>query len=125
MRRREPRGGSRSSRVPPWQRRCGVSRPTPRRGISSQRGACLQPAGLFGSRRIGIPVAFAKAVATKQEDLGVLHQPVGDGGRDGGVVEDVAPVGEGRVGGNDGGSLVTVARGDDLVKEIGALLIER
>src|SRR5229473_617617 len=85
--------------------------------------ACCRP--LFGGRRIRISVAFAKAVATEQEDLGVLDQPVGDGGSDGGVVEDVAPVGEGCVSGNDGGSFVAVARGDDLVKEIRALLIER
>lgn len=42
-------------------------------------------------------VGFALTVAAEQEDLGVLHKAIGDGGSDGGVVEDVAPVGEGRV----------------------------
>src|SRR6266849_10437198 len=46
------RGGSRGSRLY-GQRRCGVSRPTPRSGLSSQRGACLMlghysAAGGFG-----------------------------------------------------------------------------
>ena len=79
------------------QLRCGVSRPAPRRGLSSQRGACLLPDSLFGRRRIGIAIAFAEAVAAEQKDFGILHQTIGDGRRDGGVVEDVAPVGEGRV----------------------------
>ena len=52
----------------------------------------LVAGGLFGRRRIGIPVAFAEAVAAQEKDLRVLHQPIGDGGGDGGVVEDVAPV---------------------------------
>ena len=34
-------------------------------------------------RRRGVLVGFAQAVAAQQEDFGVLHQPVGDGGSDG------------------------------------------
>jgi len=41
------------------------------------------------------------------------------------VVQDVAPVGERRVGGDGGGTLVRVPVGDDLVKEVGVLLIQR
>ncbi len=70
-------------------------------------------------------IAFAKAIATEQEDLGVFHQTVGNGGRDGGVVKNVAPFGEGRVGGDDGGALVTVTGGDHLKEQVGGLLIER
>jgi len=58
----------------------------------------LVAGGLFGRRRIGIPVAFAEAVAAQEKDLRVLHQPIGDGGGDGGVVEDVAPGGERSIG---------------------------
>ena len=35
-------------------------------------------------------MGFAEAVASEQEDFRVLHQAIGDGGGDGGVVEDVA-----------------------------------
>ena len=45
-------------------------------------------------RRIGIFVGFAQTIASQQEDLGVLDEPVGDGGGDGRIKEDVAPVGE-------------------------------
>src|SRR5438046_805878 len=70
------------------------------------------PGRLFGSRRIWIAIAFAEAIAAEQKDLGVFHEAIGDGRSDDGVVEDVAPVGEGRVGGDDGRALVTVARRD-------------
>src|SRR6266849_6349290 len=84
--------------------------------------ACCRP--LFGGRRIRISVAFAKAVATEQEDLGVLDQPVGDGGSNGGVVEDVAPIGEGSVSSDDRRALLAVPCRDDLIEEIRALLVE-
>ena len=83
----------------------------------------VPPDQLFG-RRMGL-VALAKAVAAEQEDLGVLDQTVGNGGGNGGVVEDVAPVGERSVRSDDRCSLVTVAGGDDLIEEIRGLLIER
>src|SRR5271157_5186877 len=44
-------------------------------------------------------IAFAEAFTSEQEDFGVLHQAVGNGRGNGGVVEDVAPVGERSVGG--------------------------
>ena len=69
-------------------------------------------------------LGFAEAVAAEQEDLGVLDQPVGDGGGDGRVEEDVAPVGERCVGGDDCGAFLAVAGGDDLIEEIRGLLIE-
>ena len=55
---------------------------------------------------------FAKALAAEQEDLGVFHQPIGDGGGDGCVVEDVAPVGESGIGRNECAALMAVAGGD-------------
>ena len=67
----------------------GLSGGLLRPGISPQRGACLQPAQLLG-RRIGDFVGFAQTVTAEQEDLGVLDEPVGDGGSDGGVEKDVA-----------------------------------
>ena len=42
-------------------------------------------------------LGFAKTIAAQQEDFGVLHEPVGNGGSDGGIEENVAPVGEGCV----------------------------
>ena len=60
-------------------------------------------------RRCLIPGGFAQAFAAEQEDFGVLDQPVGNGGRNGRIKEDVAPVGERRVGRNDRRPLLTVA----------------
>ena len=68
---------------------------------------------------------FAEAFAPEEKDLGVFDQAIGDGGSDGGVVEDVAPVGKGRVGGDERTSSMAVAGGDDLIEEVGSLLIER
>jgi len=55
----------------------------------------------------------------------VFNQTIGDGGGNGGVVEDVAPVGEGSVRGDDRRTFLAMTGGDDLIEEIGALLIER
>src|SRR5580693_7963186 len=82
-----------------------------------------QPSRLF-SRRLAL-ITFAEALASEEEDLGVFHQAIGDGGGNGGVVEDVAPVGEGSVGRDQRASLMAVAGGDDLIEEVGSLLIER
>jgi hypothetical protein len=76
-------------------------------------------------RRGGVLAGLAQTIATQQEDLGVLHQAVGDGRGNGGVKEDVAPVGKWCVRSDDRGTLLTVPRGDDLIKKIGSLLIER
>ena len=59
----------------------------------------------FFGRRIGSLIGFAQAVAAEQEDLGVFHQAVGDSGGDGGIEEDVAPVGERCVRGDDSRTL--------------------
>jgi len=66
-----------------------------------------------------------EAFASQKEDLGVFHQAIGDGSGDGGVVEDVAPVGKGCVGRNERAALMAMAGGDDLIEEVGSLLIER
>jgi hypothetical protein len=57
-------------------------------------------AGLLG-RRIGILVCLAETVTAEQEDFGVLHQAVGDDGRDRRVIEDIATVEKGRICGDD------------------------
>ena len=67
---------------------------------------------------------LSQAVATQQKNLGIFYQAVGDGGGDGRVEEDVAPVGERSVRGDNGGTLLAVPCGDDLIKQIRGLLIE-
>ena len=74
-------------------------------------------------RRIRI-LGLAQAISAQQEDFGILHEPVSDGGGDGRVEEDVAPVGERCIRCNNCGPLLAVPCGDDLVKEIRGLLIE-
>jgi hypothetical protein len=69
-------------------------------------------------------ITFAEAFATEEEDFGILHQAIGDGCSNGGVVQDVTPLGEGCVGCNDGATAMSVASGYDLVEEIGSLLVE-
>src|SRR6266704_2681423 len=51
-----------------------------------------------GSGRRRALLSFTQAFSPQQKDLGVFHQPVGNGGGNGGVVEDVAPVRERGVG---------------------------
>ena len=63
----------------------------------------------YSSGELEFLLGFAEAVAAEQEDLGVLDQAVGDRRGDGGVEEDVAPVGERGVGGDDSGTLLAVA----------------
>jgi len=75
-------------------------------------------------RRTEAFIGLAQTVAAEQKNLGVLHQAVGDGGGNGGVVQNVAPVREWRVGRDDGGFLLAMPGGDYLLKEIGRLLIE-
>ena len=82
-------------------------------------GAGLQLLG----RRIGI-LGLAKTIAAQQEDFGILHEPVRDGGSDGRVEENVAPVGERCVGGDDCGTSLAVAAGDNLIEEVRRLLVE-
>src|SRR5271157_740977 len=77
-----------------------------------------------GRRRRAL-LSFAQAFPAQQKDLRVFHQPVGDGRGDGGVEQDVAPVGEGSIGGDHAALLLTVARGDNLIKKIRGLLVER
>src|ERR1022692_3556821 len=96
----------------------GLLRP----GISPQRGAGSEPAQLLGWRiRI---LGLTEAVAPEQEDLGVLDEAVGDRRGDGRIEEYVAPVGERCVGGDDGGTLLAVADGDNLIEEVRRLLVE-
>ena len=75
------------------------------------------------SRRCGTVFGFAKAVAAEQEDLRVFHEPIHDCRGDGGIEKDVAPFRKGGVGRNEYGPLLAVASGDDLIKQIGRLLI--
>jgi len=70
-------------------------------------------------------LGIADAWAPEQEDLGVLNQPVGDCGGNGRVIENIAPVGKRRVGGNNSRSFLAVAGGNNLIKQVRGLLIER
>src|SRR6266571_8164631 len=75
-------------------------------------------------RRIRILVALAQTVAAKQKDLRVLDKPIGNGGSDGRIKEDVAPVGKRSIRCDDRTSFATVARRDDLIKKIRRVLIQ-
>ncbi len=55
----EERAGGRNSR-PPRQRRCGVSRRTPPAGLSSQRGASLEPAYACSAGESGVLLGLRK-----------------------------------------------------------------
>ena len=57
-----------------------------------------------------ILVGFAETVSAEQENFGVFHQSVGDRRGDGGVVQNVAPVGKGGVGRDDRRTLFAVVR---------------
>jgi hypothetical protein len=61
-------------------------------------------------------MGFAQDFAAEKNDLGVFDQAVGDGRGDGGVVEDIPPVGKGCVGGAERTSLVAVTSGNDLTE---------
>jgi hypothetical protein len=93
----------------PWAAPLKVIRRTPPARNIAQSGACLLPAELLSDRRMWSSVAFAKAVAAQQEDLGVLDETVRNRCGDGGVVKDIAPFGKCRVSGNKRGALVAVA----------------
>ena len=67
---------------------------------------------------------FAEAVAAEQEDLRVFDEPIDDGGGDGRVEENVAPVRERSIGGDQCRTPVAVARGNDLVKQVRRLLVQ-
>ena len=83
-------------------------------------------AGRLDRRRIGFLRGRITETATaEQEDFRVLHQTIGDGCRNGGVVEDVTPVGECSIRRDNGGAFVTMACRDHLIEEIGTLLIKR
>ena len=56
-----------------------------------------------------------------QSDLGVVHQPVDHGDDTGGVGEDLAPVGEGAIGGDDGAFLL-VAAADQFEHQVGVAI---
>ena len=57
------------------------------------------------------------------DEQALVDEPVGDGGGGGGVVEELAPVLEGEIGGDDGGGAL-IAAIEDLVEEVGAAGIE-
>ena len=76
-------------------------------------------------RWIRILVGFAQTVAAKQKDLGVFDKPIGNGSSNGRIEKDVAPVGKRSIRRDHCTSLAAVARGDDLIKEIRCLLIQR
>jgi hypothetical protein len=76
-------------------------------------------------RRGWILAGLAQTVAAQQEDFGVFNQTIGNRHRNGCIEEDVAPVGKRGICCDDGGTLLAMARRDNLIEEIGSLLIER
>ena len=69
--------------------------------------------------------AHAVGVALDVEDGGAVEEAVqGGGGHDGVACEDVATIGEGLVGGDDGGEMLFVADADHLEEERGLLGVE-
>jgi hypothetical protein len=60
----------------------------------------------------------------RRKDLRVFYQAIGDSGSDGGVVEDVAPFRKSCIGRNQRAALMAMAGRDDLIEEVGSLLIE-
>jgi hypothetical protein len=95
----------------------GLLRPGYRHSAAPDRGRRLF------SRRCRTVFGFAKTVAAEQEDLRVFHEPIHDCRGDGRIEKNVAPFGEGSVGRNEYGTLLAVTSGDDLIKQIGRLLI--
>jgi len=62
--------------------------------------------------------AHAVRIALDVDDGGAVEKAVeGGGGHDGVAGEDLAPVGEGLVGGDDGGEVLFVAHADDLEEQ--------
>jgi hypothetical protein len=57
------------------------------------------------------------AVALDVDNLAVVQQPVEDSGGDYGIPEELLPIGEALVGGDDGGTAL-VAVGDELEEQI-------
>jgi len=68
----------------------------------------------------GAFLGFLEAVglAVEDDDFGVVHQPVDHGDDAGGIGEDLAPLGEGSVGGDEG-AFVLVAAADQLEQQVG------
>jgi len=123
IKRKDPRAGSEGLPPPADSAVEGLPGGLLRAGYRHRAAPALsQPRRSFGGRLALI--AFAEALAPEEEDLGVFHQAISNGGGDGGVVEDVAPVGKGCVGCNEGAALIAVAGGDDLIEEVGSVLIK-
>src|ERR1039458_307631 len=69
-------------------------------------------------------LGLTEAITPEHEDFGVLDESVGDRRGDGGIEENVAPVGERCVGGYDCGTFLAMAGGDNLIEEVRRLLVE-
>jgi hypothetical protein len=76
-----------------------------------------------GGQGVDSGVFEAVAGAFEGQDLGVVDDAVDHRGRDDLVTEDVAPAGEGQVGGQDQRG-VFVAAGDELEEQVGRVLFE-
>ncbi len=95
-----------------------------RAGYHHRAALHLSQSLLLLRRRLAL-IGFAKAFAAEKDDLGVFDQAVGDGRRDGGVVQDIPPLRKGCVGRDERTSLVAVTSGNDLIEQIRGLLVER
>lgn len=84
----------------------------------------MTTAGELLSRRGGTFLSFAEAVTSEQQDFRVFDEPIHDRSGDGGVEENVAPVGERCIGGDECRTFLAVASRDDLIKQIRCLLVQ-
>jgi hypothetical protein len=86
----------------------------------------MTTAGELLSRRGGTVLSFAEAVTSEQQDFRVFDEPIHDRIGDGGVEENVAPVGErcSCIGGDECRTFLAVASRDDLIKQIRCLLVQ-
>ena len=75
----------------------------------------------FGIFLFAIPDAIAFSL--EEGDIGVVGESVEEGCDTSGVGEDGVPVLEGEIGGEDDGASVLVALVDDVVEEVGGVLV--
>jgi hypothetical protein len=90
-------------------------------------GAGASPFGAGGGFRGGAFLGLLESIAGAGDvdDLGAVKKPVdeGDGAR--GVREDLGPLGERLVGGQDDGARAIVAPGDDFEEQVGVAIVVR
>src|SRR5215204_4154674 len=106
-----------------------IRKPIVRREVWSggrDSGRRRRPAGWIsaGRRAGGAPLAEAVAFALERDDVGVVDEPVDEGGGDHGVAEDLAPGLKAAVAGDDDRAAFVAAR-DQREEQVRRLALER